>query len=196
MMNLIKLLLPTLGIGFAYEILPYDFGDEYTKYRFCDNIDEELRNTTIDVFDDFNKRGFTTAILTDDLGMDVIPICNENMSLDRYGYAKFVNKIEYLEIKMYISNRILNIPTTLWNVVYHELLHTVGLAHSKEPGLMNYTVTLTRNYEVIPDRKKLYPSTDDLAGLNFLYDTYINVIEPKNNRHIIKKLNKICALLN
>jgi len=203
-MNPIKLLLSVVGTVVGYKILPYDFGDRYTKYRFCDEINENLKNTSIEVMTDFNKRGFTTAVLTSDYDIDVIPICNENMSIDRYGYATFINKIDYLDRSISISNLILDIKTTLWNVMYHELLHTVGLGHSKQEGLMNYTVTLNRNLQVIPDENKLYPSQDDIDGLDVLYDfdtdIDIDIIGPKDNKiinkKIIRKLNKICALLN
>ena len=197
MLNLIFLGIQLLLVS-GYVILPYEFGDEYTKYRLCDSADENLINTTIDVMTNFNMRGFTTAVLTSDYDLDVIPICNIDMPIDRYGFATFTNKIDYLERSISISNLILDIPTTLWNVLFHELLHTVGLGHSKEPGLMNYTVTLDRQYRVIPDAEKLYPSLDDLEALEFLYpsDENQNNNVERNHKKIFKKLRQICIELN
>jgi len=198
MIGIIKILF-SVCLASSYKLLPYEFGEPILKYRLCEGINSNLRETMIQTMTNYNQLGFNTLMLTSDTDPDVIPVCNETMSIDRYGYATFIDKIEYIQRSIKISNYILEIPKTLWNVVYHEILHTVGLGHSKEPGLMYYTVTLTRNYEVIPDDEIMYPSEDDIAGLELLYPETGNtdVIEVrKNNRHIMKKLSKLCSLLN
>ena len=189
----------TIPCVLSYELLPYEFGEPVMKYRLCDGIDKNLTETVIETMTDYNQLGYNTLLLTTDTDTDVIPICNETMSRSRYGYATFINKIDYIDRSIKISNYILDIPTTLFNVVYHEILHTVGLGHSKEPGLMYYTVTLTPSLEVIPDKERIYPSADDLEALEMLYpetgNTDVEIIR-NNNRHILKRLGKLCALLN
>ena len=193
----------------AYKILPYEFNEQTIKYSLCDSIDHRIEDMVHDVLDDYNSLGFNNIILTNDTFYDVIPICNEYMSKDKYGYARFINKGYYVDRKIFISNYILDLEFNLWNVLYHEILHTVGLGHSDEEGLMKYVVTLNTNYDVIPDDKRIYPSTDDLEALEFLYDfieddiIYDDVISnhkdklerTKKNKKIIKKLYKLCALL-
>ena len=193
----------------AYKILPYEFNEQTIKYSLCDTIDYRIADMVHEVFDDYNNLGFNNIILTNDTFYDVIPICNEYMSKDKYGYARFMNKGYYVDRKIFISNYILDLEFNLWNVLYHEILHTVGLGHSDEEGLMKYVVTLNINYEVIPDTERVYPSIDDLEGLDFLYgwidDDIINEIiisdskdkieRTKKNKKIIKKLYKLCMLL-
>ena len=87
----------------AYKILPYDFDESVIKYSFCDEIDNNLINTTIEVIDHYNNMNFNTLLLTNDTGKDVIPICNEFMTRDRYGYAKFINTDSELERSIHIS---------------------------------------------------------------------------------------------
>ena len=194
----------------GFKILPYKFEEKVIKYSLCDSIDERIATMVHEVFDDFNSLGFNNIILTNDTFYDVIPICNEYMSKDKYGYARFINKIEYLDRKIFISNYILDLEYNLWNVLYHEVLHTVGLGHSTEEGLMKYVVTLNTNYDVIPDTERLYPSKDDIEGLEFLYgyidDDIINddvIIDPKdklerknNNKKIIRRLYQLCLSLD
>ena len=195
MIGIIKILF-SVGLASTYKLLPYEFGEPILKYRLCDGINSNLTETVIQTMTDYNQLGFNTLMLTTDMDPDVIPVCNDTMGIDRYGYATFINKIDYIERSVKISNHILEIPTTLWNVVYHEILHTVGLGHSKEDGLMYYTVTLTRDYDVIPDADRMYPSEDDIAGLELLYPNTDVVEIRKSNRNIIKRLSKLCALLN
>lgn len=67
---------------------------------------------------------------------------------------------------IYISTRLLQgTPTTLYNVLYHEVLHSYGLAHSQHPGLMNYSLSVDQNVAVIEDSTKLWPSAHDWLEL-------------------------------
>ena len=198
----------TIPYILGFKILPYEFEEKVIKYSLCDSIDERIATMVHDVFDDYNSLGFNTIALTNDTFYDVIPICNEYMSRDKYGYARFINKGYYVDRKIFISNYILDLEYNLWNVLYHEILHTVGLGHSTEEGLMKYVVTLNTNYDVIPDTERVYPSTDDIEALEFLYGWIREekdddvIIDPKdklertkNNKKIIKKLYKLCMSL-
>lgn len=65
-----------------------------------------------------------------------------------------------------ISDRLLWTPNTMFNVLYHEVLHVCGLAHSNNPGVMNYTMRYNNQYgAVIEDPYKIYPSYYDILNL-------------------------------
>lgn len=66
-----------------------------------------------------------------------------------------------------ISNDLLLYPNTLYNVILHEILHSLGLGHNGgEPGLMSYAVTVTSWLgSIVDDCKKLWISMDDINGI-------------------------------
>ena len=66
-----------------------------------------------------------------------------------------------------ISNDLLVYPNTLYNVILHEILHTLGLGHNNgEPGLMSYAVRTTSWFgSIVDDCKKLWISMDDINGI-------------------------------
>lgn len=67
---------------------------------------------------------------------------------------------------IYISTRLLQgTPTTLFNVLYHEVLHSYGLSHSSNPGLMNYSLSVDQDGAIIDDSTKLWPSAYDWIAL-------------------------------
>ena len=61
----------------------------------------------------------------------------------------------------------MNLPNTLYNVLLHEILHSLGLKHSLLKGMMNYSITVD-NKRPIEDHHKMWLSLDDLAGIKSL----------------------------
>ena len=61
----------------------------------------------------------------------------------------------------------MNLPNTLYNVLLHEILHGLGLKHSKEKGMMNYSITVD-DKGPLEDHHKLWLSSDDLEGIKSL----------------------------
>ena len=55
--------------------------------------------------------------------------------------------------------------TTAYNVLLHELLHSIGLDHTDNAGLMGYAVSENWFGRVVNDDRKLWLSRDDLNGV-------------------------------
>jgi predicted Zn-dependent protease len=93
-------------------------------------------------------------------------ICNVNTNIYNYGYMTYTNYGHYTNI--YIHNKLLMHENSLDNVLLHEVLHSMGLDHSLNPGVMNYSLQFNINNYVMNDNNKLWLSKDDLNGLILL----------------------------
>ena len=83
-------------------------------------------------------------------------------------YGRCVTTLDFASKKtdIYISTRLLeDTPTTLYNVLYHEILHSYGLSHSQYPGLMNYSLSVDQDVAMIDDSTALWPSAYDWLAL-------------------------------
>jgi hypothetical protein len=70
---------------------------------------------------------------------------------------------------VYLSPDIIPFEHTLYNVLVHELLHASGLAHSKRPGMMNYSIRFDETAQVyIEDAYRQWLSLDDTEGLHLV----------------------------
>jgi hypothetical protein len=91
------------------------------------------------------------------LGNSSSTICQTNTNVF-YGKTTTKNKTT----NILINSVLFETPNTLHNVLYHEILHSFGLRHSNNAGLMNYSIQVDEFGAVIDDSNKLYPSYDDL----------------------------------
>jgi len=81
-----------------------------------------------------------------------------------YGYTNLYDN----RTDIWINNELIKYPNTLYNVVLHEIIHSVGLDHSIEPGIMNYSIRVSgynNNFIPINDDRKLWLSLDDRQGI-------------------------------
>ncbi len=87
-------------------------------------------------------------------------------TLDYYGRCVTTGVPPSQTTDIYISTRLLHeTPSTLFNVLYHEILHSYGLSHSEYPGLMNYSLSVDQDGAIIDDSTKLWPSVYDWLAL-------------------------------
>ncbi len=156
----------------AYTLLEHYIPSGITKdFYMCPSIDHNLRETTISVIDDINKYNILFISLQHEESEiidnnNINEICNiQSDTYQSYGYTKLFGTNE---TDIYIQNSVLYKPKTLYNVVYHEFIHALGLNHTTEhDGYMNYNVR-TNTYGIIEDGRKLYPSLDDIKGLRYI----------------------------
>ena len=138
----------------------YKIADVYTfnnptTYSVCSSIRE--------TFDEVTKE-LPFQAYESDAAVNTICTVDTNAFYARTQTIKDTND---LRTAIEISYALLNYPTTLYNVLLHEMLHSVGLKHSTEAGVMNYSVLIQRN-TVMEDSRRIWLSSDDIMGLYYL----------------------------
>ena len=180
----------------SFNILPYYQPIAKTiNFHLCDGYSTILKETTIDVFKELNKYELYDFQLREQtlphIQNDKNTICNLNLD-DKYGYCTHYLPF-YNETDISISNILLGIDTNLYNVVLHEFLHSIGLDHTDEFGMLNYSVHYLTN-GIKKDISKLYLSVDDYQGIKYLYNYNSTNEKDKNecNKNDIIETIKNC----
>ena len=129
----------------------------------CPNIDNRLLDTVTELSNNFPQFQLSS---NDTTGY----ICNQIS--ENLGYTSILQDSLDQNTNIWISNKLLDKKNTLYNVVLHEVLHSMGLNHSDKQGMMNYSIRVGYNWfggmEIIDDGMKLWISPDDRQGLRFL----------------------------
>ena len=142
----------------AYTLLEHYIPSTITKdFYMCPSINDKLRETTISVIDDINKYNILFISLKQEES-EIIDNnnINEICNIQSDPYQAYGSTIVFgtNESDIYIQNSVLYKPKTLYNVVYHEFIHALGLNHTTEhDGYMNYNVR-TNTYGIIDDDRK------------------------------------------
>ena len=132
-------------------------GISYPKVlSMCPSLNPVLKDTIDEVVDHMNLNGYPVIIQDDN---NTGTICNQHKG--HYGYTTLDNN----RTDIYINNKILYLPNTLYNVLLHEVLHSIGLDHSQEQGIMSYAITENWYGSPVNDERRLWLSIDDLQGL-------------------------------
>lgn len=192
-MNIIIFLFTVFSFVNSFKLMEHvHFNFNPGDIVYCKDIDEGLLKVTQDIVEEINIGTGLDLLVTDSIQRSYLnntSICNEQVYGNRFGYFVPPNKIT-------IANKVLNYENTLFNVVMHEILHFLGLNHSKYKGMMNYKVRLTQdiystdlqNYnpygsmnffnryngltqglKISDDQTKLWLSIDDYLGLIEIY---------------------------
>ena len=177
----------------SYELLPYrNITSTDINFYGCTDISSNLIDTTKSVMEELNgyelfKFSYIDENEYEHTRNDYNTICNLDLdeeSSSKYGYCRHYG-LYFNETDIGISNKLNG--NNLYNVVLHELIHSVGLDHTIIPGIMNYSVVST-GIGYIRDNNKLWLSVDDYNGMKFTYQEIIgNKDENKDN---IDKCNK------
>ena len=122
----------------------------------CPSISPVLKDTIDEVVKHMNLNGYPVIIQD---ANNTGTICNQHRG--HYGYTTLNNN----RTDIYINNKLFNTPNTLYNVLLHEVLHSIGLDHSQEQGIMSYAITENWYGSPVNDNRFLWLSIDDLQGL-------------------------------
>jgi hypothetical protein len=129
----------------------------------CHNIDSRLLTISNELSNNFPYFKLSDVNATG-------YICNQQS--DNFGYTSISQDSIKQHTNVWISDKLLDIHNTLYNVVLHEVLHSMGLNHTNEQGMMNYYIHVKYNWyggiDAIDDDMKLWVSPDDMNGLIFL----------------------------
>ena len=145
-----------LPIALAYVLSPYPIFKNPKIFSFCPFIHSNLRLASFEVASEIDHIQFSQINSSGS-------ICNKN--IPEYGKTEIYLSNFYTEITL--SNSIMNLHNTLYNVLLHEILHSLGLKHSYLKGMMNYSITVD-DEGPIEDHHKMWLSLDDLAGIKSL----------------------------
>ena len=146
-----------LPIVASYVLSPYPIFKNPKILSLCPFIHPNLRLASYEVASEINYIQFSSINSSGS-------ICNKN--IPEYGKTE-IHLLSNFYTEITISNSIMNLHNTLYNVLLHEILHSVGLKHSKEKGMMNYSISVD-DEGPIEDHHKMWLSLDDLAGIKSL----------------------------
>lgn len=150
-----------LTSGMSYELIE-GYIPVYPKIITpCHSIHKNLLKTTNEATNYLTYIGFPISLEIDN---STGTICNYKLPEGEYGHTTIRSNNTIISI----SNRLLFVSTTLYNVVLHELLHSLGIDHSKSRGMMGYKIRTHSTGYPKRDERKLWPSMSDIAGLQSL----------------------------
>ena len=148
------------SVNFAYNLLPDVIPSYPKKIYTCKDFDQRLHQTLHDTVEQISISGFPVRLI--EKKGSASRICNS--SFVQFG-STFVNNSTFTST--YIENQMVYFPNALFNTMMHELLHAIGLDHSRgKAGMMSsYSVRIKPSGEIIEDAQRLWLSLDDFSGL-------------------------------
>ena len=131
----------------------------------CEGINLFFLETAKQVASDLTKGGIPYFI-KDSVNSSGV-LCQEINGV-HYGYMTH-NMINKNITDVTISNKLFSYPNSMYNVILHEFLHTLGLNHNNgEDGLMSYSVKMVKGWfstYIKEDFNRLWISIDDVKGI-------------------------------
>jgi hypothetical protein len=165
--------LSILPFVFGYELLQHYIPTSFTKEFYVDNSLRDYSSEVCNYINEFNihrcviispSTGSTNPILQNNINTISVSYTNDNY----YGYTKLYGNNE---TDIIINHKLLKTKNTLYNVLLHEVIHSLGLNHTLVPSVMNFTIFLDSDNNIIEDRRRIYLSIDDVKGLRYIKQT-------------------------
>jgi predicted Zn-dependent protease len=148
----------------GYKILDYATPSKEQNFKFCPLIDKRVIDDVFEITNDVRATTNYNFIYKNDVNTK-LTICNGNLLDGETAYTKtFRNNTK----EIHIDNELLTYDYNLYNVLYHEMGHAIGMAHSDNKGVMNYSLVNDKNDNIVDDTFKIWLSQDDVNGIKFL----------------------------
>ena len=144
----------------SFKLLPNLVCDLPKTFEPCRDINKRLLNIVKDVFSNLQYGGLPIF-----LDKSNNTICSTDYA--HYGQMLYNPTSSTSTTDLLFKNSIVYTPTTAYNVVLHEALHSLGLDHNDgEFGMMNYAVSENWYGALNNDERKLWISIDDIRGIS------------------------------
>jgi predicted Zn-dependent protease len=148
----------------GYKILDYAIPSKEQEFKFCPFIDKRVIDDVFEITNDVRATTNYNFMYKIDVNTK-LTICNENLLDGETAYTKtFINNTK----QIHIDNKLLTYDYNLYNVLYHEMGHAIGMAHSDNKGIMNYSLDTDKHNNILDDTFKIWLSQDDINGIKFL----------------------------
>ena len=159
----------------GYKILDYAIPSKQQDFKFCPFIDTRVIDHVFEITNDIRATTDYNFMYNNDESTK-LTICNENVLNGQKAYLQTtLNKVGTFgttgtvsKKEMYVDNSLLTYDNNLYNVLHHEIVHCIGLDHSDKKGIMNYSLIMDKDNNLVSDTFKTWLSQDDVDGINFL----------------------------
>ena len=148
----------------GYKILDYSIPSKEQAFKFCPFINTKVIYNVFEITNDIRATTSYNFVYNNSENTK-LTVCNGNLLDSQKGYTSVY---ETGKKEVYVDNELLTYHNNLYNVLYHEMGHSIGLGHSNKKGIMNYTVVQDSHSNVVDDTFKIWLSQDDVDGINFL----------------------------
>jgi len=142
-------------------------------YHFCNNLNPIIVDTSVQAINYLNS--YKLFNLSINFQQPVEPnIDNYNVICsvpERFKYMTGYTTAWDKTADVFVNTELISYPNTLYNVVLHELIHSIGLNHTDVPSMMDYKVNMyykDNTYTTLVyknDINRLWLSLDDIKGL-------------------------------
>jgi predicted Zn-dependent protease len=148
----------------GYKILDYANPSKEQAFKFCHTIDKRVIDDVFEITNDVRATTNYNFMYKNDVNTK-LTICNGNLLDGETAYTKtFINNTK----QIHIDNKLLTYDYNLYNVLYHEMGHAIGMGHSDNMGIMNYSLDTDKHDNILDDTFKIWLSQDDVNGIKFL----------------------------
>jgi len=147
----------------GYKILDYATPSKEQNFKFCTFINKRVIDDVFEITNDLRATTNYNFIYKNDENTK-LTICNSNLLDGDKAYTETLNNNK----EIHIDNELLTYDYNLYNTLYHEIGHSIGMGHSDIKGIMNYSLDTDKHNNIVDDTFKIWLSQDDINGIKFL----------------------------